>query len=135
MRKTVTFYDYITGYLAECIPKDKLELIISEWDMDKKVKITISQIDEKSEKSMNLFYAINDCMAKDQAVNKEYMKKSLKIAFGVSEYSMGYMDLKSLSKYTQKEMNNLIQGCITECFEQGIDISHLLPEWRELNDN
>lgn len=129
--QTVSWYEY----LSKLSVPFEISLKMKDWPKDKKVKITITlEGNSRSERSSRLFHALCNAFAKDQNVSRDYMKQSLKIAYGEVETIMGYTVIKSTSRYTQKEMTNLINGAISECMDQGVNITHLLSDWNEIQE-
>lgn len=108
-------------------PGTKLRAIFMLWE------------DNCSVQAFNLFHALRDRLAEAQGdTSKEYkdhLKDCPKLDFGGTankEIAPGVYKLKSTTRYTIKEMNQLIDGTITRCLEEEIAIPDYLQEFQDL---
>ncbi len=106
-------------------PGQKVRIIFRVWE------------DDCSVRAFNLFHALRDELAKAQgdttAAYKKHLKECLKYDFGVTKEIMpGVVWLKSTTRYTWKEMAQLIDGIITRLIEEGAAIPDFLEEFKQL---
>ena len=95
--------------------------------------------DDCSIRAFKLFHALRDELAKAQNDTttgyKNHLKECLKYDFGVTKEIMpGVVWLKSTTRYTWKEMAQLIDCTITRCIEEGAAIPDYLTEFNQLKE-
>ena len=110
-------------------PGQKIRAIFQLWE------------DNCSEQAFNLFHALRDRLAEAQGDTsreyREHLKDCLKLDFGGSankEIMPGRWKLKSTTRYTVKEMNQLIDCTITRCLEELAAIPDYLEEFNQLKE-
>ena len=110
-------------------PGQKIRAIFQLWE------------DNRSEQAFNLFHALRDRLAEAQGDTsreyREHLKDCLKLDFGGSankEIMPGRWKLKSTTRYTVKEMNQLIDCTITRCLEEKAAIPDYLTEFNQLKE-
>ncbi len=108
-------------------PGTKVRIIFRVWE------------DDCSVQAFNLFHALRDELAKAQGDAttgyKKHLKECLKYDFGVTKEIMsGVVWLKSTTRYTWKEMAQLIDCTITRCIEEKAAIPDYLEEFNQLKE-
>jgi hypothetical protein len=89
-----------------------------------------NKLEAWSDRTSRFFHAMRDKIAEHHAEDKRQTKINLKLAYGVKEEVItGTWILKSITKYTKKEWNTLIEGTQQECFDNGIDIIQEVNEY------
>ena len=108
-------------------PGSKVRVIFCVWENDCSVR------------AFNLFHSLRDRLAEAQGdTSREYrqhLKDCLKLDFGGTankEIMPGRWKLKSTTRYTVKEMNQLIDCTITRLLEEGAAIPDFLQEFQDL---
>ena len=108
-------------------PGQKVRVIFQRWE------------DDCSIRARNLFFALRDRLAEAQGdattEYKKHLKECLKYDFGVTgDIMSGVVWLKSTTRYTWKEMAQLIDGTITRLIEEGAAIPDYLTEFNQLKE-
>ena len=100
--------------------------------------------EDASERARNYFHVLRGRYAAAMGYDKEYAKNELMLRFGVweeprvaTEWSGHLIDMygqlvfrKSLNDYTKEELNELIEGTIMACIENGVDVAETVADYR-----
>ena len=113
-----------------------------------RLQMTVENLPSKrSKQAFNLFHALVSAYAKDQGVDREQVKMSLKLEHGIAfpvehgltsqrhgqvvELPSGqFVFVVSTNELSVSEMYGLIRGTVNECMDAQTDIGDIIMEWR-----